>query len=534
MWEEHRAPDGRITKTLVMAGHGLQLDINLDNNIVTGVNVAFPESEEVPVVVRYADRASQILYKDLQLLPGQSPLTKTLDKFAANLEQLATLDKLSVFPGLDCYEAIAGIFESLEKLFKWELAQVRAANGMEGKPEQLLETAVVCGRSGRPVMHARDRVGFSLEYWKERRHVPPASPETEQEQQDSEQTFSIIIGCKPLDGQMYHPVRVSNNWISDDIEKKTGPEDILATPDHTILDWLEPEPTILPQTSDEKQAGVDMIHPDGIANNKFPNVKFVATFDPPIVVPQSVANSMYLAVGLESPAMLLPGYTFDNIVFPIPEGLSHDASEPRTIRRKRDVVVKGLDGEMKVARHDNSLFVYKPVYGQTITELPFSHPNQLVSMLPTLRQYALLSTLLSRSFMSKDPSSAEKTEASVTRNTLTNDEEFRVFMTDAHNDSAPIKAIPIDVVLLVHPTAGLNVVFPFRDDTANVELQIQQNGSINVVSQNILPTDDGDHAQSQASRTRSGKQVRPDDLGRLLEVFEDLCQWVEWIRANLS
>lgn len=532
MWEDHRTPDGRITKTLVMAGHGLQLDINLDNNIVQSVTVAFPESEAVPVVSRLADRAGEILLKDLQLLPGQSPLTKTLDKFAVNLERLASLDKLSIFPGLDCQEAIAGIYESLEKLFNWEVSQLRAAEGFEGKSEQQLKTAVMCAKSGHPVMHARGQVGLSLEYWTERRLVPPKSPESEQEHEDQEQTWSILIGCKPLDGQMYHSVRVSNSWISDEVEKKTGPEVMLATSDGPVLDWLEPEPTTLPQTSDDKQVGVDVVQPDG-TTKKFPNVKFVATFNPPLIVPHSVANVLHHAVGIEPPPIILPCSTFDDIFFPIPEGVSHDASELRTITCKRDVLAKGAGagGDMEPVRHENTLYVYKPVYGQTITELPFSHPNQLVSILPTLRQYALISTLLSRSFTSNvsDESAPKRPEPIITMDTTTNEEEFRIFMTGSLDTSPqPAKPIRIDVVLSVHPTAELSVVFPFHKDTANVELRIQPNGSITVISQNIL----GAEGRGPPP-TELGKKLQPEDLGRLLEVFEDICPWAEWIRANL-
>ncbi|CRK41062.1 hypothetical protein BN1723_005003 [Verticillium longisporum] len=154
IWEDHRTPDGKVKKTLVIAGHGLQLDVILDNNIVEGVTLAFPESES-SIVAKHVDRAGQILLRDLQLLPDQSPLTKKMDEFAANLERLATLDKLSIFPGLDCQEAVAGIFESLERLYNWELARVKEDPAMAGKPDVLLEKTVQCSRSGRPAMHAR-------------------------------------------------------------------------------------------------------------------------------------------------------------------------------------------------------------------------------------------------------------------------------------------------------------------------------------------------------------------------------------------
>ncbi|KAH6697605.1 mediator of RNA polymerase II transcription subunit 1-domain-containing protein [Plectosphaerella plurivora] len=540
MWEEIRTPDGRTTQTLVMAGHGLQLDINLDNNIVQSVTVAFPESEGAPSVAKHADKAGQILLRDLELLPNQSPLTKTLDKFAINLERLATLDKLSVFPGLDCQEAIIGIYDSLEKLYQWELTKARADEVMAGKPEGLVEATVMCARSGRPGMHVRDQVGLSIDYWTDRRLVFHRAALSKDE--EGPDVWAISVGCRPLDGDLYHAVRVSDAWLSSDVEKtKPTPEDLLTVADGPIIDWLEPDATTVPQTTDDKPGDLNLVQPDG---KKLPNAKFVATFNPPLIVPQSVANNLYHLVGTQPPAMLT-GNTFDGLFFPIREGTNHDASEPRMISCKRDVLAKTTEGNMAPVTHENMLFVYKPVYGQTIAELPFSHPRQLVAMLPTLRQYALISTLLSRSFTSESvdrrPNAPGQVGAMPRSRTLS--EGFDEFVDAGEAMTKPQAGattrwegpLGLDVLLSVHPTAGLSVVFPFRDATANVELQIQQNGGIHVVSQNILPT--GEEAEGDAAMphvTEIGKKMRPQDLGRVLSQLEDLCSWAEWIRLNLS
>ncbi|KAG7133382.1 hypothetical protein HYQ45_008402 [Verticillium longisporum] len=229
---------------------------------------------------------------------------------------------------------------------------------------------------------------------------------------------------------------------------------------------------------------------------------------------------------------MLPSYTFDGISFPIVDGQNHDASELRTISCERDVFVLGAPQRR---RHENTLFVYKPVYGQTISELPFSHPRQLVAMLPTLRQYAFISRLLARSFGANITGSGlEKLDKSIiTREVMTTSAKFKRFVADkeAKRDSEAEKPLTLDVVLSVHPTAGLSIVFPFRDATANIELQVLANGVVNIVSQNIL-SDELDAAQDISEGPR--RKMKPHDLGRLLEVFEDLCQWAEWIRKNLS
>ncbi|KAK2065178.1 hypothetical protein LY76DRAFT_360226 [Colletotrichum caudatum] len=529
MWDEHRSPDGRKTRMLVIAGQALTIDIELNNNIVESVSLGFPESG--PIVTRHKDRAANILLKDLRLRPDQSPLTKTLEKFSANLERLANLDKLSVIPGLDCQEALAGIFESLERLHKWELSKLREDPAMSGKPDRFLETTVMCTKSGRPMMHTRDMVGLSIEYWTERRHVIPRTPETARYCEKMEKVWSILIGCKAIDGDMFPPVRVTENWISQKVEKdEPGPEDILVAASGPALDWLEPEPTTLPQTDDNKEPGIDVVQPDG-TTHKYPNVKFVATLIPSVIVPQSVWNTLHTLTGAQAQPMPLPTYTFDSISFPIPEGTNHDASELRVISCKRRVQVPGDGDTVPWRKHKNTLLIYKPVYGQTVTDLSFSHPRQLVAMLPILRQYAFISTLLERSFGSKITGEAvpEVDDSIVISDTTTTQAEYDRFMSQTYDTDE--EELTIDVVLTVHPSAGLHVVFPFRNATANIDLQIQQNGVVHVVSQNVVPANGEDVAATDKGKH---KHLTPQDLGRLLEVMEDLCSWAEWIRKNLS
>ncbi|TDZ26208.1 hypothetical protein Cob_v000180 [Colletotrichum orbiculare MAFF 240422] len=528
MWDEHRSPDGRKTKMLVMAGNALGLDIFLNNNIVENVSLSFPES--APIVTRHKDQASKILLKDLQLRPDQSPLTKTLDKFAANLERLASLDRLSIIPGLDCQEALAGIYDSLDRLHKWELSKLREEPSMSGKPERFLATTVMCTKSGRPAMHARDLVGLSVEYWTERRHVVPKTPDTGRFCERLEKVWSILVGCKALDGEMFPPVRVSDNWISQKVVVESGPDDIL--PGGMALDWQEPEAVNLPQTDDNKDKGVDVVHPDG-TTHKIPNVKFVATLTPPVIVPQSVWNTLHSLTGAAAQPMLLPSYTFDSISFPIADGSHHDASELRVITCKRALSIpSGDDGDAKLRNHKNTLLIYKPVYGQTVTELSFSHPRQLVDVLPILRQYALISTLLARSFgsdVSGEPLQQKDDAVFKVEQVTTTKYEYEVFMANKVNTGD--HDLTLDVVLTVHPSAGLHVVFPFRGATANIDMQIQPNGLVQILSQNVVPEEDEDVPEADKGKK---KRFTPRDLGRLLEVMEDLCSWAEWIRRNLS
>jgi hypothetical protein len=535
LWEDHRMYGGRKARTLVIAGRALQLDIILDNNIVLDVSLSFPLS--APIVIRHVEKAGQILLRDLQLLPNQSPLTRTLDRFAANLERLADLDSLSIIPGLDCHEALAGLYVSLERLHKWDVTKLREDPTMSAKSEKFLVTTAMCTRHGYPVMHTRDRVGLCLEYWTERRQVEATTPLTTSYCATMAKVWSIIVGCAPLGGLIYTPIRISENWISESIQKTDfAADDVLAASGGVVLDWLQPDTTVLPTLpqSDLKDSVGIVVQPDPTLPPKLPDAMFTATFDPPVIVPQSVWVELHGLTGAEPPTLYSYPPTFDSLFFPIVQGTDSDPSEPRNITRERSVYFVSRDGEQSYRQHTNTLFIYKPVYGQKLTELPFSHPQQLVSMLPKLRQYALISTLLQRSFgENPDLGKAATAGASANRNTTTTTKnELDGFMVhSAAANSEPRQSLSMDVTLSVHPVPRLQIVFPFRKETANIILEIRLNGAIHVVSQNIIP--DEENGVTEVGKGK-GKQFTVEQLGLLLEHMEDLCQWCEWVRSRLE
>lgn len=545
IWDDYTDPNGRKMKTLVVAGKALQLDISLDNNIVRNVAMSFPLSADV--VKERADRATAILVRDLSLRPGQSPLTKKLDDFYANLARLGDLDKLSVIPGFDLQEAVAGICSSLEKLHAHDLEKVRADPEAAKKGERYVHNAATCHRHGYPVMHSRNRVGLSVDYWIQRHCVPRADEALETAIEDPEGVWSLLITCAPMGDMMYPPVRISQSWIGEKIEKEhPSAEDVLGAAAGSALDWLEPESTVLPPPEgEEENKGVD-----GSIGGKYPEVIFRAVLDPPVVLPQPLWAHMYELVGAQPPP-LYACPTFDSLFFPItPSDEPHDPSAPRTIEHEREARVVGRDGTTGTRRHRNTLYVYKPVYGQVLSELPFSHPKQLVALMPNLRQYALLSTLLKRSFGdgSVDDKSSSGMDAESKRKPPLGRLEKPlaapgdVMDVDPTAEDEGVRSV--DITLTVHPAPRLQVVFPLRSSTANVALEIGPSGKVRITSQNILPQEEsaqtgkvGEEGAKEAkdAKDASGKSgLTVEKLGRALEVLEDIDQWCEWIRTRVD
>ena len=497
LWEDHPSSGGS-TRTLIIAGSALALDIDFANNVVKKVSLAFPDAPEI--VTRHTDKAGGILLRDLEFGPGESQLTKNLDRFAANLERLAQLDKLSVIPGLNCHEAIAGIYETLEKLHIWEVARIKEREDMADKAQDYVERTVMCTKGGQPLMHTRDRLGMSLDYWQEKRRIKKL-PKGE-----GPKTWSLLIECAPMLDLVYTPVRVSEKWISPTIKKDNpNPEDFLSLvgSDDSVLDWLEPDATLLPPSE-----------PSEPSSSKFPDVMFLSKFDPPLITTYSVAMQIHQSTNV--PLEPFEASFIDELMFPRKPNEKHEPGEMRKIKHQKTVPVFSAEGEESTNTHMNTLYIEKVEYGRTLEKLPFSHPRHLVENLPYLRQYAFLSTLLRNSFVAgATPATSATDNLSIERNKK---ELFAdIFSQDTPSDDIP--GIGIDVTFTINPFPRLQIAFSLNKRTAEVTVDIGVNGIVEVVSQNVLQKSNG---------------LTEADLARMLEITEDLGVWVEFLRKRLS
>ncbi|KAL2891829.1 Mediator of RNA polymerase II transcription subunit 1 [Ceratocystis lukuohia] len=546
------------------------VEVNLRNNIVVDVQLLFDESAEI--VKQQSPRAAEILKQDLQLEPYQSPLTKTLDQFAVNLERLHSQDKLSVVPGFDCQEALASMSLSLHKLYDWDLEKTR----MELAPssgEEAIVNAVMCTRHGRPHLHARGSVGLSLQYWKEKR-LAPANPSIVKVVEETELVWSLLIMCAkaPMGTMPFALARVSTEWIAPDVAKPNPmAEETLQSVTGVVLDWQHPNNTVLP---DETGMGP-----------KYPDIVFKAILDPPVVLPQSVFVQVMQAVGQAPMDHQAPSSTFDALFFPsqAPSSaagssiVTHDPSEPRKISSKRKIRRLDIGGGESTALVDTTLFVYKPVYGQVLQEIQFAHPQQIIELLPVLRQYAFVATLLRNSFPlvssqslythgADDEVRYGNTSRALTHKQLYTSMVNRLDAPPTPTPGEPIVITPnvpdpinagidgrIDASLSLTPVPRLHISFlvghkkatvknefnKVEDDRAiattidagnqemheragTLSLEIRLNGDVHVISQNIIT------AEAQAA----GRD--PQVLGKALMVMEDLCSWCEWIRSRFD
>ena len=541
LWEDQMGSSGSI-RTLVLAGTGLSLEFDLANNAVGKVSLSFHESPEI--VTRHADSAAEILFNDLRLGPVESPLTKMLDKFAINLERLAALDKLSVMPALNCHEAIAGIYESLRRLHEWEVSRLKDDDDMKGKSEEYITRTAMCMKSGQPVMNARQNVGLSLDYW-QGRHTRPKRLKggaAKVEDDGKPKTWSLLVECAPSTALVYPSVRVTDKWISTDIRKANPTEDdLMLETGGPVLDWQDPEDVLLTSSETKGEGAMEGIEQElNISNSKLPDVMFVAKFNPSLLVPYEIANQIHSSTGStmeQGPVATLDGYLFP----PKPDDKAEADASYRRIRRQRSVLAAEEEGRKVQKIHKNVLTFEKLEYGHLMNELPFSHPRQLVALLPILRQYACLASLLDKSFGVHTEGVTNESREVEEQHTIR--DEFDAFMSDAlSEDACPPRfdKLPVDVSLHTQPHPVIRLTFPFRTRTADICFDVGVNASVNVVFENVLDDDEMEYpGPANGGRNGDGlgkgkgKKLTKADLGKILDVSGDLGIFVEFVRWRL-
>ena len=534
--------------------------------------------------IRFGETGTKILTRNLKPLPGQSKINVTLERFADNLEKLVTLDKLGSPEngGVSCYNAIAGVYTSLRKLFEHE-KEMALAVLEENTPyrSHKAEREVLCKKSGRPRPNGGDHLGLSLEYWMDRRHIipktrtrvtvsgkgkekmevdPPEQSEYPEDDDDldTNKVYSLTLECEPSPSTLYTPIRISDDWISDTIEKPTDANDanalnniLLNTPS---LDWQDPKPTFLeppPLTGDDDAMNLDA------APGRLPNIRFVAKFNPPLVVPLTTYISLYQSVGIEPPQDFL-ATTFVGLALrpgELDPGMTGTAGAiTHEIRSTRPVLVRDEEGHEKDRIHEMSLYVPKMEYSRRLESLPFAHPKQLVEILPILRQYALTTSLLQNSFLeqAKQKRSAQLPTPPITPDSDSQDRTLQLDISLSYTPPAPRLTlhVPHPLSQLSTPKTGnldnekaspdsiSELLSSLLSDTSgpatshaplSVTLDVHANGELVVSEQNVTEGRTAGEEDLDKAQEAEGRIKR---VGKALEVCGDLGIWGEWLRRE--
>lgn len=375
---------------LNVAGNFVDLEVEFyaGRNTVKDVSLRYATPEATEGEQR--EEATAVLKRDLVQPPedGDRGHWKSLDGFYENLRWLAKLDRLS--QEVNCFEAIEGLYECLKRVWDEE----------EKNPKMSGIYGHLCsGWIGRPRMHKRGRIGLSLDYWVEQARVLDAEqkrpspnammidgpssrlPDDESEQQLK--LWGVLVECE----EGYPSLRVSKSWVAGEVlttfspnqESSNEPGDSGAT----VVNWVDPPPTSV-NGRDENAMDLDT----DMLGSSAPNRRFVAKIDPPLDVPILAASDIYRHLGVQLPQELKM-VTYDGLLVPgwCPSGMdtgggSDGPSQPG--RRKTKMSVDAFDVEGKPCRkqHSYSFQVFESVAGRTMRDIPFSHPRQLVDIIP--------------------------------------------------------------------------------------------------------------------------------------------------------
>lgn len=559
LWEEGMGEERK--RTLTIAGDGVLVDVEFRGEGVKGVVLQFEGSREG--VVAGAGAAGKVLGRDLKGEEGVGYVL--LDPFVGNLERLGTMDRLGG-ADVNCFDAVDGIYRSLDRVFRWETKPYDA--NQDDNHTNMAET--ICRRSGRPMMHTRGRVGLTLQYWVERRLLSSQQTTTEHTNIDTiEPTndldnftiYSAIIECEASPTSLYPPIRISDAWVSETISKpKTATED---RPLEDTIDWLDPPPTYLPPRSPKENIGPLELPPN--PQPRTPDIRFVAKFEPPIIVPLQTAIQIHTSVNSPLTQESLLPTTYESLVFSDTDDPNVlPTTSPRTIEEKISRYDPTSD-KSSPHTHKSILQTQPNDYARAITELPFSHPRQIIALLPTLRQWALTACILRRSFIQ---STSDNDPSSLSPNTThppipsppsspppqfqTLDDELSAFLSTPLPTSSSSTTNPatknqtnINIHLTTTPAPHFNINFPnpkHGGKLASLNFTVGTNGTIEgvdvddgsppsrpqngVVAENAVS--DGGVSEKEEERGREKVKLR-EKIRKVLEVGESIDICVAWI-----
>lgn len=543
MWEEG------TKRTLSIAGSGILVDVEFIGEDVGAVVLSFPASTEA--VGKLAGRGAKVLMKDLK---GNGNGYVSLKAFVQNLERLARMDQLGG-GGVSCFDAVEGVYGSLEKIFDWELRNLKVERGVYDNDEGLKEE-VMCKGNGRPRKYANGRVGLTLQYWQDRRlvlvrkHKSNAiiidSPNQAEPDDPDMEAYSALIECEASSSELYPPIRVSDAWVAPQIERPPSLDtNSLYISAASSIDWREPPATLLSPEAPPEAMDIDSSQS---LPRKPPNLRFVAHFEPPIIVPLETALEIYNSVGAPLAQESIQPTTFESLLFgKMDRSYTKPSSSPTEQGRQIHTATRTITsypptGPPVKHRHQYTLFAtHQQAYGHTIDHMPFSHPRQLVAILPILRQWALLGSILRRSFApqptaSKNPNplaalgktmdreDEDRDEAEAAADTpvdsLTLGEELAALLTAVPTKSS-LPSLPIDIGLSLSPSPPrLSIILGSPQDgrstmVRGLHIAIGLNGTISVLA--------GDGEVSEQT-TKEMERAR-----RVLEISESLGVMVAWM-----
>lgn len=549
LWEDE--VPGSEGRTLSIAGNLVFVDVMFlrGRDEVGSLTLGFPEREEGEWG-KSAEKGAKALNRDLKGGTEDVSGYVSLKLFVENLQRLGALDRLGT-GGVNCFDAVEGVGEALRKV--WEIEMKRRRQDKETVEQEKLELEVMCKGSGKPTMHAGGRLGLALLFWMDRRlcagrkrkademDIDDAAKDTATEKPS---TWSINIECQPSSADLYPSIRVSNNWVSEASEKPPAgqQEPFPSTKNDTShINWQDPLPTF---TSSEQSAPNAMdLDTNALLQQKPPDVRFVARVYPPVLVPLQTAVDIFNSVGLQE---TLQPTTYDSLLLPNGDGSPSPSATERAVERIIHAPGKE-DSSVEIKRHRYTLLTDAQPYARNIEEIPFSHPRQIVALLPVLRQWAFVASILRRCLQTStnqdvgvgvmpNGGGALRWDSDSPDSDADPDDDEH---SSIHPRSSPrsglqkIEPTAIDIALsLSSSSPRISIIFPFKGELASIMFSVALNAEIKDVELTVCSTSDAEAMTEDGTEKGEEMAARKEKIRKVLELSEDIGLLVEWIQKS--
>ena len=567
LWEEGSAAGAR---TLSIAGNGVLVDVEFMGEEVMDVVLSFPGCVEAVGEHWGGRKGADVLKRNLRGEEGKAGYVG-LEAFIKNLETLARLDSLSA-DGVNCFEALEGLRSSLNKLYTYDVKEVGELRQerLELVDREVILREVISQRYGRLLMHGRGHVGLTSQYWMERRLVLESKTARDKmmgvdgkdeytlDDEEGPKIYSAVFKCEASSAQLYPSIRISDAWIADHIDKdytvgsleqhawETGENPFLQG---GPIEWLEPPSTLAPAADISSDAMVLDSGPLQTDRGKVPNVRFVVKLDPPVIVPLQTAVQIYSRVGVPVPDGLIQPATYSALLFAQNSDARHATVMNGAVEYQRPNIgvtrsvksYRGVGGRNpRESKHKYTLFSQQRDVARIVEQIPFSHPKQIIDLMPTLRQWALVGDIIRRTFGRSgidEKSEIDRHQKVQDRGFDSEDgvsaeEELDALMAasedeDDEEDKDEAPPLSVDVSLTISPIPAISLLYESDVDLTSVTFNVGPNGVISARDLVLGGRGEGgeeDQEEKSKLRREEGK------LERVLSIAEDLGAVVEWMR----
>lgn len=571
LWQEGSVAGAR---TLSIAGNGVLVDVEFLGEEVMDVVLSFPGCVEAVGTHWGGKKGAEVLKRNLRGEEGKAGYVG-LEPFIINLERLARLDRLSA-DGVDCFEALEGVRSSLNRLYAYDIKEVRELRQerLEVVDREVVLREVISQRYGRLVMHGRGHVGLTSQYWMERRLVLESKTARDEmmgvngkdeytlDDEDGPKIYSAVFECEASSAQLYPPIRISDAWIADHIDKdfsaggieqhewETGENPFLQG---GPLDWLEPPSTLASAADMSGDAMVLDSGPLQAVRAKEPNVRFVVKLNPPIIMPLQTVVRIYSRMGVPVPEDLVQSTTYTTLLFAQNSDARHATVMNGEVEYQRPHfgVTRSVHsyrgtggGDVRESKHKYTLFSQQRDMARALDQIPFSHPKQIVEIMPILRQWALVGDILRRTFgrsdiddrskvdrhqkvqdhgfdSDQDVSAEEELDALMAMSESEEDEEDE-------EDKDGIPPLSVDVSLSISPVPAISLLFESHTGLTSVTFNVGPNG---VISARDLVSGGREKGGEEEQEEKNKLTRQEENLEPVLGIAEDLGTVVEWIRG---